>query len=81
MTTLAASLRSAPAPMEAPEVLDSLAVARLLRVHLTTVQELARRGHLPGRKVGKDYRFLKAAIVAWLSEEEVQTVANGRVRR
>lgn len=60
--------RNAIEDIAMPEVLDSLAVAQLLRVHLTTVQDLARRGQLPGRKVGKDYRFLREAVVAWLGQ-------------
>lgn len=64
-----------------PEVLDSAAVALLLKVHLTTVQELARRGDLPGRKVGKDYRFFRAAVVAWLSETATKSVPMKRGRR
>lgn len=64
-----------------PEVLDSAAVALLLKVHLTTVQELARRGDLPGRKVGKDYRFFKEAVVAWLSQAATQSVPVKRGRR
>lgn len=64
-----------------PEVLDSAAVALLLKVHLTTVQELARRGDLPGRKVGKDYRFFKPAVVAWLSQAATQSVTVKRGRR
>jgi excisionase family DNA binding protein len=58
--------------IELPEVMDSQAAAQLLRVHLTTIQELVRRGALPGRKVGKDYRFLKSALLAWLARTEVE---------
>ena len=50
------------------EVLDSHGAAELLHVHLSTVQELAREGKLPGRKVGKDYRFLRSALLAWLAQ-------------
>ena len=49
------------------EVIDSADVAQLLHVHLTTVQELTRRGQLPGRKVGKDYRYLREAVLGWLA--------------
>ena len=50
----------------APDVMDSRGAADLLRVHLTTVQELAKRREIPCCKVGKDYRFLRAALLEWL---------------
>ena len=72
---MASSLTLSPPPhgVDLPEVMDSQAAARLLRVHLTTIQELVRRGTLPGRKVGKDYRFLKSALLAWLDHAASET--------
>ena len=64
-----------------PEVLDTFGVARLLRVHLTTVQDLAKRGQLPGRKVGKDYRFLRKAVLDWLSRQADSSQAMPRSKR
>lgn len=58
---------SHPSKSTFPEILDSRAAAKLLHVHLTTIQDLARRGQIPGRKVGKDYRFLKSALIQWLA--------------
>lgn len=49
-----------------PEVIDSRNAAALLQVHLTTIQELAKRGEIPCCKVGKDYRFLRAALLDWV---------------
>ena len=34
--------------------------------------ELAESGKLPGRKLGKDWRFSRAALVAWLSAPETR---------
>lgn len=80
---MASSLTLSPPPygVDLPEVMDSHAAARLLRVHLTTIQELVRRGSLPGRKVGKDYRFLKSALLAWLAHTATETSLAARTLR
>jgi excisionase family DNA binding protein len=40
--------------------------ADYLKVALKTVRELAAAGKLPGRKVGKEWRFLKENLEKWL---------------
>ncbi len=52
---------------EATEVLDVPQAAELLQVDEATILELADGGKLPGRKLGKAWRFSRAALVAWLS--------------
>lgn len=54
---------------ELPEVSDWATLARYLQVDLKTVQGLAQRRELPGRKVGKAYRFFRPAVLAWLCEQ------------
>jgi excisionase family DNA binding protein len=49
-----------------PEVLTVEQVAALLQVDADTVRALAREGDLPGRKVGREWRFSRAAVLAWL---------------
>ena len=41
-------------------------VAAFLDVAPATVREQARKGGLPGRKVGKEWRFSRSAVIAWL---------------
>jgi excisionase family DNA binding protein len=53
-------------PFPAPEVLDAAEAAELLKVEPGTVQELAERGELPGRRLGEEWRFSRAALLAWL---------------
>jgi excisionase family DNA binding protein len=55
---------------EAAEVLDAGQAAELLQVDEGTILELAESGKLPGRKLGKAWRFSRAALVAWLSTPE-----------
>jgi excisionase family DNA binding protein len=47
-------------------VLTLRGAAAFLKVHPNTVRTQARRGLLPGAKVGRDWRFLEADLVTWL---------------
>ena len=51
-----------------PEVMTLDEAARLLRVHPQTVKALARAKTIPGRKVGRAWRFSKQALLAYLRE-------------
>jgi excisionase family DNA binding protein len=48
------------------EVLDVPGAAELLRVEEAAIVDLATNGELPGRKIGDDWRFSRAALLAWL---------------
>jgi excisionase family DNA binding protein len=51
----------------AADVLTVSQVAELLQVDEATALELAERGELPGRKLGGEWRFARAAVLAWLA--------------
>jgi excisionase family DNA binding protein len=53
-------------PAEPPEVLTVAQAAELLQVEPAAVDELAAAGELPGRRVGGEWRFARAAVLAWL---------------
>lgn len=53
-----------------PEVMGPEQVAHFLKSDVATVIEMAEAGNLPGRKLGKDWRFSRAALMAWLSGPE-----------
>jgi excisionase family DNA binding protein len=55
-----------------PEVMSSGQAAQLLQVEEAVVIELAEAGQLPGRKLGRVWRFSRAALVAWLSQPETR---------
>jgi excisionase family DNA binding protein len=57
-------------PTEEPEVLTLSEVAELLKVDLKTVDELAERGELPGRRLGDEWRFARVAVLEWLAGRE-----------
>jgi excisionase family DNA binding protein len=49
------------------EVLTLDEAAALLKVSPDAVQALAKSGALPGRRVGKEWRFSRQAVIAWLA--------------
>jgi excisionase family DNA binding protein len=48
------------------EVMLAPEVAELLRVPPSTVYDLARRGALPGHRVGRTWRFIRREVETWL---------------
>ena len=48
------------------EVLTVDGAAEFLGMSPYTIREMARRGDLPGRKIGKEWRFLREALVEWI---------------
>src|SRR5713101_6685152 len=48
------------------EIMDLNQLASYLRRDVREVGKLASRGHLPGRKVGGEWRFSRAEINHWL---------------
>ena len=59
-----------PEPPPPPEVMSAEQAARFLQVEEAVIIELAEAGELPGRKLGRAWRFSRAALVAWLSQPE-----------
>jgi excisionase family DNA binding protein len=49
------------------EVLDTAGAADLLQVDEAAVIELAAKGELPGRRIGEQWRFSRAALLNWLA--------------
>lgn len=47
-------------------VLDVEQTARLLRVGRNTIYELVGRNEIPHRRLGKQIRFSRAALMSWL---------------
>ena len=53
-------------PADAPDVLTLEQAAALLQVDPDEVAALAEAGELPGRRIGGDWRFPRAALLEWL---------------
>lgn len=61
-----------------PTVLDVATVATLLRCAETTVEERARRGDLPGLKIGDSWVFPAGALTAALDQLALDQAAERR---
>lgn len=53
-----------------PEVMTTTEVMEYLRLTRKTVLKLVKNGTLPAKKVGKDFRYLKSEIDAFLKGRE-----------
>jgi excisionase family DNA binding protein len=49
------------------DVLTLEGVAELLEVEPELIVELAEKGELPGRRIGGEWRFARAGVLAWLA--------------
>ncbi|MEG9435389.1 helix-turn-helix domain-containing protein [Edaphobacter sp. HDX4] len=55
-------------PKEFEPLLDSQQAASLMGVHPETIKRRARRGELPGIKLGKVWRFRASGLNAYIRE-------------
>ena len=60
-------LRPNPDP---PDVMTAADAAAFLQVPEEAVIELAESGELPARRIGGEWRFARAAVIAWLSRSD-----------
>ena len=74
MSQATADAPLAPAASVLPEVLTLAEAAAYLRVSESDVVDLATKHKLPGRKIGDQWRFLKAALQDWLCGPDQRTV-------
>ena len=56
---------------EDDEILTVGQVSKLLKLHQRTIYKLVRNGTIPGRRVGKSWRFLKSEIIKWFGKRDV----------
>ena len=54
-------------PAQADDVLTAAQAAELLQTDAGAVVALAESGDLPGRRIGDEWRFLRAAVLQWLA--------------
>jgi excisionase family DNA binding protein len=53
---------SAHGPLTRDEVMTAREVADLLKMPVSTIYELARRGELPARRLGRTWRFVRPRL-------------------
>ena len=56
-------------PADEPDVMTLAEVAEWLQVDEEAVEELAKKGELPGRRIGDEWRFARQAVLDWLAAE------------
>ncbi|MEN6449456.1 MAG: helix-turn-helix domain-containing protein [Thermoguttaceae bacterium] len=61
-----------------PEVLTPEEAAAFLRVPEDSLQRLVSKQALPGRKIDDQWRFLKAALAAWLCDRTGKDILLGQ---
>ena len=59
--------------MAPSEILTLSEAAALIRVSRKTLGELARSQRVPAKKVGREWRFLRSALEAWLAGQDEST--------
>jgi len=60
------------------DVLDVEGTTRLLRIGRNTIYELVGRNEIPHRRLGKQIRFSRAAIMRWLDSWSSQDAKEGQ---
>ena len=60
------------------EVLDVRAAAQLLRVGRNTIYDLVGRNEIPHRRLGKQIRFSRAALMRWCASWSSQGAKEGQ---
>ena len=57
--------------IEDDEILTVRQVSKLLKLHQRTIYKLAQNGKIPARRLGKSWRFLKAAITKTFEKRDI----------
>ena len=51
------------------EILTIVQTGDLLKVGRSTLYKMARDGKIPATKVGREWRFVKSAIISWIKRD------------
>lgn len=60
--------------MRQKEVLTAEEAAEFLHFNPVTIRLKARSGEIPGRKIGKEWRFSRRRLLEWLEEGDREKV-------
>jgi excisionase family DNA binding protein len=58
--------KTTPSPMPDQEILNIDGAAAFLGVSVKTFSKVLREGDVPGRKVGREWKFSRQALVEWV---------------
>lgn len=65
-SAVAARDHASGAPLTRDDVMTVPEVAALLHMPTSSVYALARRGEIPGHRIGRCWRFIRTELDAWL---------------
>ena len=60
------SRKTTPTPMPDQEILNIDGAAAFLGVSVKTFSKVLREGDVPGRKVGREWKFSRQALIDWI---------------
>jgi excisionase family DNA binding protein len=60
--------KTTPNPMSDQEILNIDGAAALLGVSVKTFSKVLREGDVPGRKVGREWKFSRRALIDWIGQ-------------
>ncbi len=63
-----AQRKTTPHPMSDQEILNIDGAAALLGVSVKTFSKVLREGDVPGRKVGREWKFSRRALIEWIGQ-------------
>ncbi len=63
------------ADVQTKDVLNAEEAAEFLGFNPYTIREKARLGEIPGRKIGREWRFSRRKLLEWI-EEDSRTTAH-----
>ena len=72
-----ASRKTTPTPMPEREILNIDGAAAFLGVSVKTFSKVLREGDVPGRKVGREWKFSRQALIDWVSASRSADLLDG----
>ncbi len=75
------SARNESAPRHFPEILTLPELAEYVRVSKSSLYHYSRDGKIPGRKIGRHWRYHKSAIDAWVKNDKPATLRGEKRRK
>jgi len=58
------------------EILTLKEASELLKLSKSTLYNLARKGKIPARRVGRSWRFVRFNLIQWIGSKEADKINN-----
>ncbi|MGQ0551590.1 MAG: helix-turn-helix domain-containing protein [Planctomycetota bacterium] len=69
--------KTTPDPMQDRDILNIDGAAAFLGVSIKTFSKVLREGDVPGRKVGREWKFARQALIEWVSSTRSRAFLDG----